>query len=223
MICDTLLLKSTKLFTTKWEKTHKEIEIKVISSDNLSLPIRGRCQLVPVEGSNYACADISIEARRLVQSNLVISAQLGEHEANASVKIVQKEEDKGAKIDFDIRDEDFGNSRARWAEREGKPNLLLIAAKHPALKRYLGSPPDFIGQNSLLFKIMLVEIISEQICKKSLVHQCEKNSWLFRWADQKADNVIAESVLAEIQKIMRKFLPMAHAIMIKDSEMKVDV
>lgn len=214
--------KTLKLYAEYPELVNNEIEIKVISSDNLNLPIRGKCLLVPIEESNYACADISIEARRLVHSNIVISAELGENEANTKVKIVQKEEDQGAKIDFDIRDEDFGNSRARWAEREGKPNLLLIAAKHPALKRYLGPPPDFIGQNSLSFKIMLVEIISEQICKKSLVHQCEKNSWLFRWADQKSDNIIAESVLAEIQKIMRRFLPMAHTIMIKDGELKED-
>jgi hypothetical protein len=212
--------KTIKLYAKYPELVNSEMEIKITSSDNINLPVRGKCSLVPVEGSNYACAEISIEARRLVHSSIVISAKLGEIETDAKVKIVQKEEDQGSKIDIDIKDEDFGHFRAKWANAEGKPNLLLISAKHPALKRYLGPPPDFVGQSSLLFRLLVVEIVAENVCRKSLLHESEKNSWQFRWADQKADNIIAESVLSELQKRMREFLPMAHAIMIKDSELK---
>ena len=49
---------------------------------------------MPVEESNYACAEISVEARRLIHSNIVINATLGENEANTKGKIVKRNNTK---------------------------------------------------------------------------------------------------------------------------------
>jgi hypothetical protein len=91
-------------------------------------------------------------------------------------------------------DEDYGNIRARWADREGKPNLLLISAKHRSLSRYLGSPPRFPGQNTALFRVLIAEIVAESVCHRALTLEAKQRPWDFRWADLKEDYMIADDV-----------------------------
>ena len=209
--------KTIQLFAKYPELINIETEIKVISSDNISLPIKGRCILVPVHGSNFAHADIIVEARRLCHETINLSAKLGDYGAITKVKITQKEE-SGPPLEINIKDEDFGNYRAKWGDHEGKPYLLLISAKHPSLKRYLGPPPNFVGQNSIYFRTILAEIIAECVCRKSLLLESQHHSWMFQWANLKEDNIIADAVVAELQKRMKEFLPVAHKIMIEDKE-----
>lgn len=211
--------RTIRLFAQYPQIVNGETEIKVVSSDSLNLPVKGRCILEPVMGSNFARADITIEARRIRHDTITLISKINDVEAVTKVKIDQKEE-KGSDIKIDLRDEDFGNFRAQWGDSEGKPNLLLISAKHAALKRYLGPVPDFEGQNSLHFKAILAEIVAESVCRKSLRMEAEKYSWQFRWADFKEDSLIADSVLSEFQKRMKEFLAVAHTIMIGDAELK---
>ena len=72
---------------------------------------------------------------------------------------------------------------ARWADHEGKPNLLLVSARHKSLSRYLGPEPDFEGQISAHFRVILAEIVAESVCRKSLTLEAKERTWEFRWAD----------------------------------------
>jgi len=175
--------KTIRLFAKYPELVNREIEIKVISEDNHNLCAKGRCMLVPVEGSNFAYSDIVIEAKRLVDKPLSLSVNLNEHIAKTKVKIIQKEE-KGPEIKIEITDEDFGNYRATWAVREGKPNLLKVSAKHPSLKRYLGASPNYPGQNTNIFKSVLAEVVAESVCRRALQLETEHYGWKFNWADK---------------------------------------
>lgn len=212
--------KTIRIFAKYPELVNAETEIKIVSSDTVSLPIRGKCLLVPVHGSNFASAEITVEARRLCHELLTLSVKLNEVEAVTKIKIIQKEE-SGLPLKIELKDEDFGTFRAKWGDYEGQPYLLLISAKHPSLKRYLGPAPDFVGRDSIHFRAILAEIVAESVCRKSLLLESKQQSWMFKWADLKEDNLIAETVMAELQKRMKEFLPVAHQIMIEERETHV--
>ena len=212
--------KTIKLFAKYPEIVNHEIEIKVVSEDNYSLCTKGRSILVPVEGSNFAYSDIIIEAKRLVNKPILLKVNLNEYTAITKVKIVQVE-NKGPEIKIEITDDDFGNYRATWAVREGKPNLLKVSAKHPSLKRYLGDAPDYNGQNSILFKSVLAEVVAESVCRRVLGLETEHYGWKFNWADKKEDSLILEEVFYQFSQRMRLFLPIAHSILIKENDLHI--
>jgi len=65
---------------------------------------------------------------------------------------VVPEKDEGVPIRIELRDEDYGNFRAKWADDENRPNVILVSARHESLRRYLGPGPNFEGQpTALLF------------------------------------------------------------------------
>lgn len=121
-------------------------------------------------------------------------------------------------LKFDIRNEDYGSYRAAWAVHEGKPNLLLISAKHKSLARYLGGPPEFSGQNSPLFRVLIAELVAESVCRKALTMEAMERPWDFRWAELKYEHEIAENVLFRMQQRINDFVANAHAIMLSDKD-----
>lgn len=127
-----------RLFAKYPDVVAGEVGAKVYSSDASKVVVRGRVRMVPIQDTNYAEGMVVIEGRRL-KSTAVITAEVNERTALATVK-VDKPEEQGVRIDFEIRDEDFGNFRAMWANHERKPNLLLISGRHKSLCRYLGDP-----------------------------------------------------------------------------------
>ena len=86
------------------------------------------------------------------------------------------------------------------------------------MSRYLGPAPKFDGQDKPHFRVLLAEIVAESICRKSLVLESQERSWDFNFAEEREDHIIADSVIAELQKRMRDFLPIAHSVMLDDKE-----
>ena len=208
--------RTLKLFAKYPELVNQETEIRVTSSDSTSVPIIGRCRVVPVLGTNYALGEITIKGRRLIREAVTITASINGDKSVTKVKVIQKEE-KGVKIKIDLRDEDFGNFRALWAEHEGKPNLLLISAKHDSIRRYLEYDPEtkeWVGDKEPHFRVLLAEIVTESVCRKSLILEAKTRAWEFKFADLKGDDLIADAVLAQLQKRVRNFAPIAHKIML---------
>ncbi len=210
--------RALRLFAQYPEIISEGAKVDLISSDNQGVPIRGGCTLIPVEGTNYALGEVIIQGRRL-NARSQISASVKGNSTSTIVKVIQRKEDVGIPIQIELRNEDYGNFRARWAEHEGQPNLLLISARHKSLSRYLGPPPDFEGQNTPHFKLLLAEIVTESVCRKSLVLEAQERSWEFRWADEKEDRIIAESVLSELHRRMREFAFIAHSVMLENREL----
>ncbi len=209
--------KTLRLFAKCPELVNQETEINIASSDSASIPIRGRCHVVPVAGTNYALGEVSIRGRRLIKDSVTITAKINGDSATTKVKVTQKEE-KGVKIDIQLRDEDFGNFRALWAEHEGKPNVLLISARHDSIKRYLKYNPEtkeHEGDKTPHFRVLLAEIVAESVCRKALILEAKARAWEFKFADLKDDNVIADAVLAQLQKRIRNFAGIAHSIMLE--------
>jgi len=209
--------RSLELFAKYPEVVAAPTQVSLISSDSAGLPIRGRCELIPVIGSNYASGTVTIQGRKL-NAKANIKAEVNGREATAHVKVVQKTDEGGIPFEFKLRDEDFGKFRASWADHEGKPHLLLISARHPSLSRYLGPAPEYQGQNEPLFRILLAEIIAEAVCSKSLQFETKERTWEFRWADLKEDYLILDEVRASLQQRLRDFVADAHAIMLSNVE-----
>jgi len=212
--------KTLRLFAKYPEVVAMDTEVDVKCSDATKVGVRGRCVLAPIAGSNYAEGFLTIEGRTL-KAKAQLEAEANGRTATTTVKVIAKsEEDRGIPIHIQIRDEDYGNYRATWAKHEGKPNLLLISARHTSLKRYLGSAPDFPGQNTPLFRLLIAEIVAECVCRKALVLEAEERPWDFRWADLKEDHLIAEDVMARMQQRMRDFVANAHINMLSDEDIR---
>lgn len=162
--------KTLRLFAKYPELVNQETQINVTSSDNSSVPIMGRCRMYPVPGTNYAVGDVTIRGRRLMKDAVTITASMNGDKAITKVKVKLKEE-KGPNIEILLRDEDFGNFRALWNEREGKPNQLLISTRHNSIGRYLKYAPEtkeWTGDTELHFCVLLAEIVTESVCRKAL-------------------------------------------------------
>jgi hypothetical protein len=211
--------KSLELFAKYPEVVADATDVALTTSDSAGVPIRGSCQLIPVAGSNYARGSVVVQGRKL-NARAEIMAVANSREAVTTVKVVQKPPETRIPIEIKLRDEDFGNFRAKWADHEGKPHLLLVSARHKSLSRYLGPAPGYEGQNAPHFRLLLAEIVAESVCRKSLILESKERTWEFRWADQREDHMIAETVLAELQKRIREFVADAHAIMLSDAEAK---
>ena len=212
--------RTLQLFAKYPEVVSQVSAVSLQSSDSVGLAVRGQCQLEPVAGSNYASGVVTVQGRRL-HSKSVITASVNGRTATAEVKVVQKKDnDPGVTIKIELRDEDYGNFRAKWADQEGKPHLLLVSAKHRSLARYLGPAPDHQGQNSPLFRVLLAELIADSVCRKALALESRERPWEFDWADLTDNTVIADTVFANYQQRFRDFVADAHRIMVNDSEVR---
>ncbi|OGO07215.1 MAG: hypothetical protein A2Y61_02805 [Chloroflexi bacterium RBG_13_60_13] len=211
--------KTLRLYAKYPDAVGHETEVKISSSDHTKVVARGRCLLVPLEGSNYAEATVTIEGRTL-KSKATISAEVNGYEATTVVSVIERD-DAAIPIQIEITDEPLGNFRARCADNEGKPHLLLLSSKHESVARYLGPPPGFRGQELPHFRVLLAEIVAESVCRKALTLEAKERPWEFRWADLKEDRLIAEDVLARMQKRLRECVAHAHAIMLSDKEVSL--
>lgn len=90
--------------------------------------------------------------------------------AYTTVEVDERGEPPGG-IDFKPPrpvEEDFGVVRYKWDDNE--PYLLLIGAKHPSIRRYLGQATEtgYPGVSSPLYHAVLAEVIAEAIAFRLL-------------------------------------------------------
>lgn len=188
-----------------------------IRSEGKGFVLKGDCKLTPIKGAGFAVGSVTVEGRALGGKGTVI-AEIGNFKARAKLKVVDRKK-PGSPIRIQIVDEDFVGFRAKWGDQEGRPNLLLVGAKHKAVARYLGpSELDWPGQHSPLFRAILAEIVGESTCRRILERDAEQRPWQFGWADLKRDPLIAGDVIARLQRLLRDFLVDAHAVMLTSSE-----
>jgi hypothetical protein len=70
-----------------------------------------------------------------------------------------------------------------------------------------------------LFRVLLAEIIAERVCSKALSLEAEERPWNFNWRDVDP-HLIADEVLASMQKRLRDFVATAHSVMLCDQEIR---
>lgn len=210
-------LKTLRIFAKYPELVSQETFVDVVSADSESLPVKGRCRLVPIVGSNYAAGEVTIQGRRLKSKPVEVSAKINGDKATATVKVVQKEE-SGPPLDIKIVPHSLGVYRASWSQ----PNLLEISATHDSIKRYLGPEEELWKQKqeTSYFKVLLAEIVAESVCRKALTTAVKNKPWEFKDLSTGDPETIVDTVLSLFQRRMSEFVASAHKIMLKSTELE---
>jgi len=151
---------------------------------------------------------VRIEARAMGAEG-TIRATLGELRAECRVMVRRDEE--GPSLQFSIEDKYAGKYRALWedcvdpATGEVK-RVLEIQGKHPALQRFLGDPPDFPGQDTPSVRLLLAEIVADNVCR-----EVARRIDLLRQQDERPD---AEGFYGEHYSRLQKLLPRLQHLML---------
>jgi len=192
-------------------------ELVKVRTTGKGFVLKGQCHLSPEDGKGFAVGTILVEGRSLNGKGTVI-AEIGGHTAKTQVKVVERMQ-PGSPIRIHPVDEDFVGFRARWADKEGRPNELLVAARDKAIARYIGpAERGWPGQRSPLFRAVLAEIVAESTCRRVLERDAEQRPWQFGWADLGKDHLIAGDVIVRLQRLLRDFLADAHALAVTTAE-----
>lgn len=109
----------------------------------------------------------------------------------------------GPTIKIELKDLSYGNQRYMW-----QGNILQIAARHPSLNRYLGGPPNFLGQEDKHYRVLLAEIVAEAVCSRLLSRNANDQPGEYSDFDW-------DAYYAEYCRMMTKFLPIAHETQVK--------
>ena len=195
---------------------------EVRSLDPEKVVIRGKCFLTPVPGTNYAEGWVKVEGRTLNSQTRVV-ASLDGLSAETDIKVVERRGEPGVPLDIKLVPKPFGHFRAQWSSEAGKSHVLEISGLHPSLKRYLGNPvgdpPEFPGQDSPLYRVLLAEIVAEAVCHKLMLEEAAKQSYELDDLRMANDlDLIIDSVRSHYHKRLNRFLLLAHSAMVKDSE-----
>jgi hypothetical protein len=152
-------------------------------------------------------AEIRVRGRKM-GAEAVVTATYRDYQASTLVKVTKERDSSGIPLRIELSERDTGHYRAIWGGIENS-NVICIGAKHPAVARYLGPPPRYLGQEMTHFKILLAEIVAEKIVGRILENSPE--------ADEVDD---VDTFYYWHNKFMTDFLPLAHKIMLTESDLK---
>ena len=172
-----------------------------VTFSNRKVAVAGDLVLVPKERLGIAVCKLTVSS---MQPEAIgrLTAQFRDHSATAEVFA---EPPKGAGIKIKVEDLDLGNQRYRWRQ-----NVLELGAKHPSLKRYLGTKSEgFPGQDSKHFRLLTAEIVADAVCTKLIAYR-EQN---LEYEDDNTDWNFYYSVYCGL---MTEFLPIAHQVQVGD-------
>lgn len=152
----TLWLKTTAKFTNPI--------IAKIASDHPEIVVKGggRCQLQVTDTPGLLAGNCTVLGRQLKAKGNITARIDGIEPAYTCIIVEEREPRSG--INFKRPkpvEEDFGTVRYKWDDKD--PYQLLIGAKHPSIRKYLGEPTEegYPGINSPLYHAILAEVIAE--------------------------------------------------------------
>jgi hypothetical protein len=173
--------------------------------------VKPQARLRPILSTNYAEGYITIHGRKL-KAKGKIAASVHGRSAQTNVKVIQSKPDEGIPLSFKIVSDSFGSSRAMW-DMPNNPHKLLISASHPSIKRYLGPAPDYEGQNTPHFKLLLAEIVSENIVYKIQEALANQKPWDY-------ENLAIGQFYALHSRYMAEFTAIAHEVQLSNIELE---
>lgn len=170
-----------------------------IECSNGEFKITGDRMMQPFPKLGISKCKLTITAKTANQKTALTASIPGKQ---CSAEVVSLDS-TGPAIKIELKDTSFGNQRYMW-----QGNILRIAARHPSLNRYLGGPPDFLGQEDKHYRVLLAEIVAEAVCSRLLSRNA--NDQPSEYSDFDWD-----AYYAEYCRMMTKFLPIAHETQVK--------
>ena len=163
--------------------------------------LKGETHLVPKAESGVAIAKFGVCSK---SEGVIATIKASFREQVAEANLVGKDP-PGVGIKIKLEDIDLKSQRSQW-----KGNVLEIAARHPSIRRYLGSKSEeFFGQRHKHFRLLLAEVVADAVVRKALSsferdgeYDGEVKDWDFYYA--------------EYHRMMSKFLPDAHKLQIPE-------
>jgi len=154
--------------------TNKETNyICDISSNDSDVVVKGggKCYLRKTETSNIYQGKCRVIGRR-AKAKATITASCNAYDnAQTAIIVEEKEPSSHIKLEFLPDEDDFGSVRYKWDE--DRPYVLKIAAKHPSIRQYLGTPigDQYPGKDSPLYHSVLAEVVAEALAFNLLERQ----------------------------------------------------
>ena len=140
-----------------------------VSSSNAAVPVLTPQVSMELDaGGAYLVGHVRVEGRAL-GAEATLSASFGDLAAQC-LAVVSRDE-AGPSLGFVIEDKDGGNYRAIWEDRAdpvtgSQVKVLVVQARHPALSRYLGEAPLFPGQKAAWTRLLILEILADNVCRE---------------------------------------------------------
>ena len=187
--------------------------ITKIKSDHPEVVVKGggRCKLRKTRTSGELIGKIRVCGRQLKVKGEITALLEGYEPAKTVVIVEERLPVSGIKLKFRPDEDDFGPVRYKWDIDD--PYLLLIGAKHPTIRRYLGEPSEdekkYPGIDSPLYHSVLAEVISEALSFRILKKQFKKEG--------QGGMLDFDSTDAYYHKHFSEFLKIAHKILVKES------
>jgi hypothetical protein len=167
-----------------------------VEIDSPHFRLSGQQLIKPNRELNVALCDLAITSDGK-EGAATLHAHLGDAAASALVSCTPP---LGAELSIKLEDVDLVNQRYRWRQ-----NVLEIAARHPSLRRYLGTSPSFVGQESKHFRLLVAEVVADAVCALLVRRNVQANQEEFEDADW-------DVYYALYSKLMTAFLPRAHQL-----------
>jgi hypothetical protein len=141
---------------------------RVTSTAQGIVVLTGNVPLQLDPSSTFLAGQVRVEGR-ILGAQGTIQAVVDELVAQCRATVTRDEDGPGLR--FEIRATEEGPYRALWEDVENPQTgesvrTLIIQAGHPALSRYLGDAPDFDGQNAPWTRLLLAEIIADNVCRE---------------------------------------------------------
>lgn len=199
---------------TLWLKTTKKIGNNItvdVASDHDSIVVKkgGRCQLRETSMQGILKGNCKVVGRQLKAKGTLTAKLLGFKPSQTRVIVIEREEPRSAlKLKFKPVEDDFGSVRYKWDDND--PNLMLIGARHPSIRRYLGEPVEHVypGLNSPLYHAVLAEVIAEALAFRILEVQFKREG-----EDGRLDYASTD---AYYHKHFSDFVSIAHKILVTE-------
>ncbi|MCH8010493.1 MAG: hypothetical protein IIA61_00850 [Candidatus Marinimicrobia bacterium] len=202
----------------------KKIAIWLKTSDRIEIPLRaqiishyteiivkggGSCRFLGTDIPGVYSGHCTIEGRQLKAKTRITAHIKGFAIAETSVVVEERKPPSSIKLKFKPVEEDFGSVRYKWDIDD--PYLLLVGAKHPSIRKYLGEPSEekYPGINFPVYHTILAEVISEALAFRILEKEFKKEG-----DDGMLDY---ESTDLYYHKEFSEFLTIAHTFLVTES------
>lgn len=198
------------LILAKWpDFVHGEVECLITSSSEEFIDIAHKKIKMKYtqfsDGAEMAIGKVKIIGKK-VGGPTIIKANL-QKEISTKVLVIPPKK-LGHNMEIKVVDEDLGDQRAVWTG-----NLLKISGRHNSIRRYLGPAPEFKGQDSIHFRLLLAELIADNVARRVLELNSQKNIREFEDLD-------VTGFYNKHRRYMNEFLERAHKIQIPEDEIK---